>query len=194
MENVASRSAGRLTRGAADRGGRSRRWSLGVNRRCRWFEQRASGGSNGALREQATTGREACFRVESRHTWRSRGRRRRRRSSDRCVGGTKETTSNTTHRQRSGRYANSPRAGGQRDRAGAPVRGSPGHGVGADPGSSAPRAQRDPATCYASACVRTYGCARAASSFCRRSDRNRRPAAFKGSSSPSNASLEAMIL
>ena len=88
------------------------------------------GGRNGALREQATTGREARFRVESRHSRGHRPRGRDRRPSDRCVGGTKATTSNTPHGRGSRRYANSPRARNQRDRACEAVRGSPWHRVG----------------------------------------------------------------
>jgi hypothetical protein len=90
------------------------------------------GGSNGALWEQATSGREAGFRVESRGLRGCRVRRRGRRPVDRRVGGTKETTSNTPDRRGSGRYANSPRTGHQRERRGSSVRGAPGHGVGED--------------------------------------------------------------
>ena len=89
-------------------------------------------GSNGALWEQATSGREAGFRVESRGLRGCRVRRRGRRPVDRRVGGTKETTSNTPDRRGSGRYANSPRTGHQRERRGSSVRGAPGHGVGED--------------------------------------------------------------
>ena len=90
------------------------------------------GGSNGALREQATSGREAGFRVESGHPWGCRPGGRGRRPVDRRIDGTKETTSNTPHGRGSGRYANSPRARAQRDRRGSSVRGAPGHGVGED--------------------------------------------------------------
>ena len=98
---------------------------------CR-FIQTTRGGSNGALREQATTGREASFRVESRHPRGCRLCRRVGRPADRRVGGTKETTSNTAYGRGSGRYANSPRARRRRQHAGASVRRSPGHGVGQD--------------------------------------------------------------
>ncbi len=50
-----------------------------------------------ALREQATAGRAAGFRMESRCPWGCRSRRRGRRSADQCVGGTNETTSYTPH-------------------------------------------------------------------------------------------------
>lgn len=70
--------------------------------------------------------------MESRHSWGYRARGRGRRPSDRHVGGTKETTSNTPHRRGSGRYANSPRQRCQREHLGKAVRRSPGHGVGED--------------------------------------------------------------
>lgn len=103
-------------------------WSQGR----RGASTKSGGGSNGALREQATSGREAGFRVESRGLRGCRVRRRGRRPVDRRVGGTKETTSNTPDRRGNGRYANSPRTGHQREGRGSSVRGAPGHGVGED--------------------------------------------------------------
>ena len=90
------------------------------------------GGRNGALREQATTGREAGFRVESRIRRRGRACQRAQRPTDRGCGKAKDTRSNTADRRGSGHYANSSRAGRERERAGAPVRSPPRHRVGKD--------------------------------------------------------------